>query len=281
MLDQLIESSSQSGRGGKRGGFLLTTFILVFAICFGGILWSLTDQFNNYFRTGLSGDLDLSNLVAPVPVADEEPPPKPEVKPEEQKKAPNADVRKEVIQDVNESPKVPDVISDKKSDIPPRRPNVQTIQGDNNLDSNNPAPTSYRGPVSTDNKGVEGPGGTPNAGGDGEDAPPPKKETPKPTPTAPPVPKIVSGGVVNGKAVNLVKPPYPPAARAVRASGTVNVQVTIDENGSVISASAVSGHPLLKQAAEQAARSSKFSPTLLSGQKVKVTGVIVYNFTAQ
>ena len=57
--------------------------------------------------------------------------------------------------------------------------------------------------------------------------------------------------------------------------------VTIDENGSVISASAVSGHPLLKQAAEQAARSSKFSPTLLSGQKVKVSGLIVYNFTAQ
>jgi outer membrane biosynthesis protein TonB len=49
----------------------------------------------------------------------------------------------------------------------------------------------------------------------------------------------------------------------------------------VISASAISGHALLRQAAESAARASKFSPTMLSGQKVKVTGVIVYNFTAQ
>ena len=95
------------------------------------------------------------------------------------------------------------------------------------------------------------------------------------------IPKLVSGGVLNGKAINLVKPPYPPAAKAVRASGAVNVQVTIDEDGNVISAAAISGHPLLRTAAESAARSSKFSPTLLSGQKVKVTGVIIYNFTPE
>ena len=92
------------------------------------------------------------------------------------------------------------------------------------------------------------------------------------------MPKVISGGVLNGKATNLVKPEYPAAARVVRASGAVNVQVTIDENGNVISASAVSGHPLLRQAAEQAARSSQFAPTTLSGVLVKVTGIIVYNF---
>ena len=91
-------------------------------------------------------------------------------------------------------------------------------------------------------------------------------------------PKTISGGVLNGKATNLVKPPYPAAAKAVRASGAVNVQVTIDESGNVISASAVSGHPLLRASAVQAARASKFSPTMLAGQAVKVTGVIVYNF---
>ncbi len=91
--------------------------------------------------------------------------------------------------------------------------------------------------------------------------------------------KTISGGVLNGKAVNLVKPPYPAAAKAVRAGGAVNVQVTIDENGNVISASAVSGHPLLRAASVNAARQSKFSPTMLSGQAVKVTGIIVYNFT--
>jgi TonB family protein len=95
---------------------------------------------------------------------------------------------------------------------------------------------------------------------------------------APATPKTVSAGVLNGKATNLVKPAYPAAASAVRASGAVNVQVTIDEEGSVISASAVSGHPLLRASAVQAARQSKFAPTRLSGQAVKVTGVIVYNF---
>jgi TonB family protein len=88
----------------------------------------------------------------------------------------------------------------------------------------------------------------------------------------------ISGGVLNGKATSLPKPPYPAAAKAVRASGPVGVQVTIDEEGNVISASAVSGHPLLRQAAEKAALGAKFSPTSLSGQLVKVTGIITYNF---
>jgi TonB family protein len=92
------------------------------------------------------------------------------------------------------------------------------------------------------------------------------------------VPKTINGGVLNSKSTQLVKPPYPAAAKAVNASGAVNVQVTIDEEGNVIAASAVSGHPLLRAASVEAAQASKFSPTLLSGQPVKVTGIIVYNF---
>lgn len=94
-------------------------------------------------------------------------------------------------------------------------------------------------------------------------------------------PKTISGGVLNGKAVDLPKPAYPPAARAVRASGAVSVQVTVNEKGEVVSANAVSGHPLLRASAVQAARQAKFSPTLLSGKPVKVNGVIVYNFTLE
>lgn len=99
---------------------------------------------------------------------------------------------------------------------------------------------------------------------------------PKPPP---PAPKKLSGGVLNGKATSLPKPTYPSAARTVRASGAVNVQVTIDESGNVIFVAAVSGHPLLRAAAEQAARNAKFAPTTLSGKPIKVTGVVVYNFT--
>ncbi|HEX9959938.1 MAG TPA: energy transducer TonB [Pyrinomonadaceae bacterium] len=93
-------------------------------------------------------------------------------------------------------------------------------------------------------------------------------------------PKQISAGIVNGKATSLPKPAYPAAAGAVRASGVVNVEVTIDENGNVISAKAVSGHPLLQSAAVAAARQAKFKPTLLAGQPVKVLGVVVYNFVA-
>ena len=101
-------------------------------------------------------------------------------------------------------------------------------------------------------------------------------------PSLPPVrkvpPRTISGGVLNGKAISLPRPTYPPAARAVHAGGTVAVQVLIDETGSVVSASAVSGHPLLQAAAESAARAAKFTPTLLLGVPVKVSGVITYNF---
>jgi TonB family protein len=91
----------------------------------------------------------------------------------------------------------------------------------------------------------------------------------------------ISGGVLNGKALILPKPAYPPIARAARASGTVVVQVTIDESGKVISARAVSGHPLLQASAVQAAYQARFAPTLLSGQPVKVTGTLSYNYTLE
>jgi TonB family protein len=91
--------------------------------------------------------------------------------------------------------------------------------------------------------------------------------------------RAIKGGVLNGKAISLPHPSYPPAAKAVNASGAVSIQVLVDENGDVISATAVSGHPLLRAAAESAARAAKFSPTLLNGQPVKISGVLTYVFT--
>lgn len=90
--------------------------------------------------------------------------------------------------------------------------------------------------------------------------------------------KLINGGVLNGKALSLPKPAYPPAARAVGASGAVSIQVLIDENGDIFSSEPVSGHPLLRSSARIAACGSKFSTTTLSGQPVKVMGVITYNF---
>jgi TonB family protein len=88
----------------------------------------------------------------------------------------------------------------------------------------------------------------------------------------------ISGGVLNGKAISLPKPLYPPIAKTAHVSGTVTVEILVDERGCVISARAVSGHPLLQWAAVQAARQACFSPTTLGGQFVKLKGVIIYNF---
>jgi TonB family protein len=91
----------------------------------------------------------------------------------------------------------------------------------------------------------------------------------------------ISGGVLNGKAKSLPAPEYPAMAKAAHASGSVTVRVLIDQEGNVISAEAVSGHPLLQSAAVAAARQAKFVPTKLSGQPVKVSGILVYTFAAE
>jgi TonB family protein len=111
-------------------------------------------------------------------------------------------------------------------------------------------------------------------------AAPSVEEEPPPPPTRA-CNLIVSGGVLNGKAISRPMPAYPPIAKAARAEGTVVVQIIVDESGRVMSASAVSGHPLLQQAAVAAARQATFSPTLLSGRPVKVSGVITYNFVLE
>jgi TonB family protein len=93
-------------------------------------------------------------------------------------------------------------------------------------------------------------------------------------------PKIIrkSGGVFQGSAIRRVEPTYPPLAKAAQVSGSVVVEVTVDEEGGVISARALSGHPLLKDAAVAAARGWRFSLTKLEGVPVKVIGTITFSF---
>ncbi len=113
----------------------------------------------------------------------------------------------------------------------------------------------------------------------------PKKTLPAPTKTVNPIRVIKStepiiGGVVNGKAIFLPKPPYPEESRKSKVSGTVGVRVLIDENGNVLSAKAETGIDdlLLKTACEKVAIQAKFSPTTLGGKPVKVSGIINYSF---
>ena len=262
MFDNLVESSSHKDDITRKGSFLgitaLIYAVLIVTFFVAGIYW--------YDARLGDMELELTTLVAPVPVPQQqkEPEQKQEAKP--QKVEQNVDIRKELIADVAESRLPPKEISAKASDIPPVRRGVTTMLGSSDSNAAAPMPAGPgAGNVVT----------TPPKIDIGGDEPPP--DVPKPTPPRAPI----SGGVLNGKAISLPKPAYPPIARAAHAAGTVVVQVTIDENGNVIAAHAVSGHPLLQGAAVGAARSAKFSPTKLSGQPVKVTGVIQYNFVAQ
>lgn len=89
-------------------------------------------------------------------------------------------------------------------------------------------------------------------------------------------PKI--DGLQPGRALRMPTPTYPPIARAANAQGEVEVKVMISEEGTVIAAASISGHPLLQAAGVSAARDAQFTPTLLHGKAVKVVGVIKYVF---
>lgn len=261
MFENLVESNSHKDDIARKGSFIGVTLliygVLLLTFFVAGIYW-----YDNHLD---QMELELTTLVAPVPVPQA---PKQEQKQEEakpQKVEQNVDVRKELIADVAESRLPPKEISAKASDVPPVRSNVTTVLGTGNSNAAAPMPAGPgSGTVTTTTQKVQI-----------ADEPPPPASTPTP-PRAP-----ISGGVLNGKAISLPKPAYPPIARAAHASGTVVVQVLIDENGAVVSAHAVSGHPLLQAAAVGAAKQARFSPTKLSGQPVKVTGVIQYNFVAQ
>ena len=108
--------------------------------------------------------------------------------------------------------------------------------------------------------------------------PPAAAPTPAPTPKKPEGPIRMPSSIISGKTIEKPAPPYPPIAKAAGIQGTVAVQIVIDEKGHVISARATSGPPLLMNAAVQAAYRASFTPTVLSGQPVKVTGSITYNF---
>jgi protein TonB len=261
MFDHLVESSSHKDDIQRKGSFIGVTVLIY------GVLLAAFAVASIYWYDAKLGEmeLELTTLVAPVPVPQQqkEPEQKQEAKPTKAEQ--NVDIRKELVADVTRTELVPKEVSAKASDVPPVRRGVTTVIG--TADSNAAAPMPA------------GPGagtvvGAPTKVQIADEPPPPEA---KPTPRAAPI----SGGVLNGKAISLPKPAYPAIARAAHASGTVVVQVVIDENGNVISAHAVSGHPLLQGAAVGAARSAKFSPTKLSGQPVKVTGVIQYNFVAQ
>jgi TonB family protein len=108
-----------------------------------------------------------------------------------------------------------------------------------------------------------------------------QKPSSTPTPGPTPMSQTSSSGVLAGRAITRVQPAYPAIAVAARASGPVHVRVAISEEGKVISAVAIDGHPLLRSAAVAAARQWVFEPAKLSGLPVKTQGVLTFNFQSK
>jgi len=87
----------------------------------------------------------------------------------------------------------------------------------------------------------------------------------------------VNRGIVNGAATYLPKPEYPQEAKDFCASGKVEIEVLIGENGNVIKAKAISGDELLRDVSVKAVKKAKFRFGY-DGPLVKVKGIVVYNF---
>ncbi|MCA1591494.1 MAG: TonB family protein [Acidobacteria bacterium] len=269
MFDSLVESGSHKDDFARKGSFFLGTLIvyaiLFVAIVIGGIYWANA--------TIPDPSLELLTLVAPVPMQQEAKPQQKEEPKPASSKEPQVSMRQEisVLAPVVQSREVAKETTKEVA----RAVSSNIVVGNRNIDA--PPSAGPPGP----SVGIGGGGGTGPVGPvtrDESEPPPP----PPPAPTPVPKPKtVVSGGVLNGKAISKPQPPYPPIAKAARAQGQVTVQILVDESGRVVSATAVGGHPLLQQAAVSAARQARFSPTMLSGQPVKVSGVITYNFVLQ
>jgi len=103
-------------------------------------------------------------------------------------------------------------------------------------------------------------------------------EAPPPPPAPPQNPEKVSETELQGRAITRAKPVYPPSAKKINASGTVEVRVTISEEGLVSEATAISGHFALRSVAVEAARKWVFKPVIFNGVPIKVTSILTFVF---
>lgn len=88
----------------------------------------------------------------------------------------------------------------------------------------------------------------------------------------------ISQGVTEGKLIRRVEPNYPMQARAQRIAGTVALEVTIAEDGTVRNIKEISGSPVLAAAARSALQGWRYSPFLLNGKPVAIQKQITFVF---
>src|SRR5215218_161018 len=208
MFDTLVESGSHSDDLARKGSFFLGTMVL-YLIVLAGVAVLSVYLYNDSIP---DPSLELLTLVAPVPMAQEETPkaqdePKPAAKTE-----PTVAMVKDMaviapVTKTNEvAPPTAKVVATNKT--------LNVLVGDRDVGDVNAVPTGPVGVVGGTGGGGAGSGGAPKV--EVSDEPPPP---PPPAPTPPPKPKtIVSGGVLNGKAISKPQPAYPQIAKAARAA---------------------------------------------------------------
>ncbi|MCC6328103.1 MAG: energy transducer TonB [Acidobacteria bacterium] len=267
MFDKMIVSDANTAETGGRSRYFIVSGLIVGALFVSAVVLSI-------YAVNLDlgpDEFELSTMLAPVEPAEAE---RPREEPPRNQQSRQSDLPSR-IQDMlrtDESPReIPNTVS-----VAPNQ-NMARPRGEFIIRSFDSVGTAA--PDGTGNRTNSG--GTTTGSYEAVIASAPVAETvppPPPAVTKPKVPPVVSKGVINGTARSLPHPLYPPAAKLMGIEGAVSVQVTIDESGNVISARAVSGHPMLRKVSETAAAAAKFHPTTLSDVPVKVTGVIVYNF---
>ena len=271
MFTNLIESASHLREYKRRSSFFLITVAVYATILFAAGIVSVY-AYDAQLEEQTSS-LELLNWVPPVAAA---PKPVHETRPSVTRRSTPATApvdrnitvaeRTAAIPPTNDPRIVPPDVGIKASDIP-----------------------TATGPVRLTNRNVDPPfdpsaksgectncSGTPTVVRIETDSKPPEPPVVKP-----PTTERVTSKVLISKVISLPPPAYPIMARNIRVFGAVNVQILVDEQGRVISAQTVSGHPMLVTAAKDAAMRARFTPTILNGQPVKIQGVITYNFVLQ
>lgn len=266
MFTNLIESSSHTDEFKRRGSFVLFTTVTYF------LFFAIAGLASIYAYDARLEDQNNQEVVMLSPVDLPAPQPAPVVRnaARANDNSRGVSVRENPMAGVNHPEIAPTTVSAKPNTNPPVPDGRPWVVGTGNSD-----PEGIDGPRSVGNGVGPATGGgqvsTVNLG-----TPPPAPPVEKPKPQI-----IRKSTLLNGEAISLPKPFYPPIAKQLRIQGSVNVQVVISESGKVISAKAVAGNPALVTAAQQAAMQARFSPTILGDQPVKVSGIITYNFILQ
>lgn len=85
--------------------------------------------------------------------------------------------------------------------------------------------------------------------------------------------------MMEGNLIHRVQPAYPALAKQARIQGSVVLRAVINREGVIENLQAVSGPPVLEQAAIEAVKQWRYKPYLLDGEAIEVETQVIVNFS--